>query len=436
MSRGRCAPVGQVVCAVLLVAAARTSALAQDQAGSLAYEVPSGWIRTANPATGVTSLAPSDLPPGRVFVLTIFSPEPFAGPAEAFHDEIVRRATWNARPLEPPRRGTAGPFLVTAVRQLTAAGVQLWVTVYTARWSDRGQALVLAANAEDVARAYAPVADAMVRRISVPRVALGGPEAAGAAAGGVAVAPSAAPPCQRPTGIEICPKPVPSAGEAVPIVGAYIATAARTSYSADPQAPGVRSRVGTHLLLLFANGVAARSSAMKSGAMDDTYWAEGLATMDPRDPSQLGARRVGRWSESGGTVAIAWQTGAPTTLTREGRNLREKSTLWTPYPSVDGLRLEGRYERAVSFGPPWSITLRKDGTFTSEGVNNTMGGTTVNPGFPEHGSGTYEIRRWSLILRFTTGFVQSINLMLGQGDRTDPHDLVLNGYDFVRTSRR
>jgi hypothetical protein len=171
---------------------------------------------------------------------------------------------------------------------------------------------------------------------------------------------------------------------------------------------------------------------MKNGASDDIYWSEGFATMDPRNLSDLGARRAGHWSEDGGRITITWQIGPPSKLTRDGKNLKEEYISWTPYAPVDDLRLDGQFQRAVPFGPPWSITLRKDRTFSSNGLNNTMGGNVVNPGFPEVGFGTYEITKWSLILRFNTGFVQSINLRLGDGPPNAPTDLVLNGHTYTR----
>src|SRR3954468_1222241 len=186
------------------------------------------------------------------------------------------------------------------------------------------------------------------------------------------------------------------------------------------------------MLVLYANGVAVRSSVMKAHTNDDTYYAEGFATVDAVNFASIGARQSGRWSEKGGKVSIAWTIGGTQELTRNGDKLTEQYSSWAPYAPVDGLRLDGRFSHAQGFGPPMMLTLRKDGTFTEDGVNDTMGGTMVNLDFPVHGSGTYEIARWSLVLRFSNGFVQSINLLLGGGDPTSTTTMVLNGYDFAR----
>lgn len=41
-----------------------------------------------------------------------------------------------------------------------------------------------------------------------------------------------------------------------------------------------------------------------------------------------------------------------------------------------------------------------------------------------------------LVLRFSTGFVQSMNLMLGTGDPANPDVIVVNGTDFQRAGAR
>lgn len=399
------------------------------QAPSLPYAMPAGWTGVVNPNTGLVSLMPQRLPFGRVCQITVFNPESFPGTESDYHEEIVRRATGFARPLEPPERDSIGAFQLTRVHQLMPNGAQFWVTVYTARWGDWGQAFVLAANAPDTYGRFAPAADAMIGAISVPQTGLAAlPGASGPLPGN-----GPRPACYRPNGIEFCPKPVVPDSPATAITGAYIAAAARSDYTVGV---GVRSTVRTEILLLFANGIAARVPLAKSGSLDDTYWAEGLATMDPRQPDSIGARSLGRWSERGGTITIRWQIGQPTALTRSGNSLKEEYTTWAPYPSVDGLRLEARFQRIEEYVTPSWIALHRDGTFEENGVNVTMGGETINPLFPARGSGRYEIRRWSLILRFSTGFVQSINLLLGGDNPTAPPDILLNGYRYVRSSSR
>ena len=120
--------------------------------------MPQGWTRTPDPRTGLVALTPPGLRNPAVCVITVFTPETFTGSSQAYHDEIVRRASSNARVLEPPRHETVGAFLVTSIHQVLPNGVQLWSRIYTGRWADRGQVFILAANMPDLANRFAPAA--------------------------------------------------------------------------------------------------------------------------------------------------------------------------------------------------------------------------------------------------------------------------------------
>ena len=141
--------------------------VAQQGAG-LSYKLPDGWTEARNPATGFVVLAPRRLPLLRVVRVDLFTPEPTFASAEAYHQEIIRRATTGARPIEQPRTSTSGSFLATRLHHYMPNGLQVWVTVYTARWADRGQALLFSANTADMEQRYLAVVDTMVGRIVVP----------------------------------------------------------------------------------------------------------------------------------------------------------------------------------------------------------------------------------------------------------------------------
>ena len=162
---------------------------AQDQ---LAFDLPPGWTGTRDPQTGLISLMPPGLRPPSLAVITVFTPEAFAGSGQQFHDEIVRRATSNARVLEPPRRGSVSAFLVTNLHQVMPNGLELWSRIYTARWADRGQAFILAANQSGLFSQFTPAADGMMSRIAVPMAVAGADQSRGP--GNPANALSAAPP--------------------------------------------------------------------------------------------------------------------------------------------------------------------------------------------------------------------------------------------------
>jgi hypothetical protein len=95
--------------------------------------------------------------------------------------------------------------------------------------------------------------------------------------------------------------------------------------------------------------------------------------------------------------------------------------------------LEGAFVRQIEAGlrSQW-IVLHKDGTFMGEGVNVTVGGSMASPAFPERGSGTYEVRKGSMILYFANGFTQAIACILDQANTGVVKTVLLNGFPFQR----
>jgi hypothetical protein len=58
---------------------------------------------------------------------------------------------------------------VTNIHQQMPDGVQFWTRIYTGRWADRGQAIILITNAPDLLARFTPAADSMMSRIVVPQ---------------------------------------------------------------------------------------------------------------------------------------------------------------------------------------------------------------------------------------------------------------------------
>jgi len=171
---------------------------------------------------------------------------------------------------------------------------------------------------------------------------------------------------------------------AIALTGAYLAAAPRTGYSVQG---GVQSHVETTLLLLFRER-RRRASAAGEQRRDRRHLL-GRGARHARSAGSVGDRRTRR-----GTLERERRHDhdhladrRTQTLARAGNDLRERYVTWSPYPSVDGLRLAARYQHVPPFGQPWGVTLRADGTFQEDGVNEIMGGTDINPGFPEHGAG-------------------------------------------------
>jgi hypothetical protein len=186
------------------------------------------------------------------------------------------------------------------------------------------------------------------------------------------------------------------------------------------------------LLLLFANGVVAKTD-LKGDNLAGHHQAEGFATMDVANPAEVAGAPFGHWAENGNSIHIQWNIGAPTDLAKNGNNLEGKGERWTPFKLVEGDRLEGTFVRKMEAGlqSQW-IVLHKNGTFEGDGVNVTMGGDIVNPRFPAHGSGTYDVHKGSMILFFQNGFTQAIACIIDVGANGDARTVLLNGFPFER----
>jgi hypothetical protein len=166
-----------------------------------------------------------------------------------------------------------------------------------------------------------------------------------------------------------------------------------------------------------------------------TYYPEGYASAAvvlKQDPG-LADGRIGSWKARGDAqVEVVRTEGVPATLcAREDGKLRHGSQLWQPMPRVDGVRLEGRWSRKPApggpqFDPIW-IELTKDGRFKDEGVLDHVTLSTLERGKPpKRGSGTYELRDWTIFLRYDDGTSWSTDFSTIGSDARD-HSAILFG---------
>jgi len=220
----------------------------------------------------------------------------------------------------------------------------------------------------------------------------------------------------------------------VPLKGVYvfIGYAFGASYGGVGTTMTWGQRSVQQLLLLFANGVAAKTD-LKGDNLAGHHQAEGFATMDVADPAAVAGAPYGHWTEDEHSVRIQWNIGAPTELAKNGANLEGKGERWTPFQLAEGDRIEGTFVRKMEAGlRSQAIVLHQNGTFSGDGVNVTMGGSIVSPQFPERGSGNYEVHKGSMILAFSNGFTQAIACIIDKGPNGDAKTILLNGFPFER----
>lgn len=202
-----------------------------QQGGGLSYRVPSGWDQAPDPARGIVVLRPRGLERSCECLIMIRQPQAFSGTAEQFHEVVVRHTSQIATVVDTSRAATLGGFLVTRVHQRTPHN-EMFTTLFTARWSDRGQVIIFIATAADLDQRYRNAAEAMVREIAIPEssVALAPGDQPSVAPQSAAQPPPSAPTVSAPTG--------PSASPAVGSLAEYV-YAVPNGWTASQAANGI-----------------------------------------------------------------------------------------------------------------------------------------------------------------------------------------------------
>jgi hypothetical protein len=369
-------------------------------AGGLRYKVPAGWTVRDGAANTIVFIPP-DLPPGADVTINVAPAQPSQVPPDSTINNFVFNGLFMNAADRGHQEGVTGSM--GGFRVANAVSTAHRYGIYAARWEGSVQLVVFITNSAELFGKYGPVVERMIRTTDVPGF--------------------------KPDPNAWHPAPVPPAERDVKIVGAWLGTGFDTRYSVDPKAGGVASRNYREILVLFENGVATRTDAISSGLRDTTYVSQGFATLDVAGMKQPPDRRFGRWTEDNGTITVTMFQGPPLKLTRDGDNLKGQWN-WSRLPSIDGIRPTGTFFREGAIGDPQTVSFKADGTFESSHLNEIFGGSMVNPDMPVFGRGTYEIRKWSLILRYETGYVVSMNLWMDP--EPQPKKFVLAGYGFQR----
>ncbi|MBI3857356.1 MAG: hypothetical protein HY293_16840 [Planctomycetes bacterium] len=389
----------------LLAALPSQEAPAREKASSFTFVRPKGWARQEmqNNVTGL-------LPPGadaQQCSCFIFPGQAGEINELVFHDRMFQSITPLCQ-IDKTSKACRGSWQFTWAKILTPQKQNQWLILYTTKSGPHLETLYFVAASEELLNKHRFAIDRMVTGIEFPDAR---------------PAPSGAP--------EWKPAPIPDKEKDVKIVGAWIVARLESEFSVDPKAGGAAQKQTVKVVALFENGVAAKLDAVRTGLNDSTYPAEGLAALAVSNPGP-NDRRFGKWSETEGKISLKWNQGPEDQVQREGNDVKDaQGTLWSALKPIDGVRLARTFIRENPAGLPGLLVLRKDGTFDADQVNETMGGKLVNPKFPELGTGTYEFRKWSLILRFDTGFVQSIHVMFDAEDPATAKRIIVSGTDFA-----
>ena len=300
---------------------------------------------------------------------------------------------------------------MTAIHQLLPNGIQMWFRIYTARWSDRGQAFILAANAPDIFQRFTPVADAMMRRIEVPQL------------DGVQSSPTTTGQPQSPAAREPTPpgaKAGAVSGSAGPINGLYEGLKVKGGFSYG---------VSKDYMVFFPNG--------------RVFWKlpeEGLLDFDVARYEREMPEFWGQFQVKGDSIHIKWAGGLEYNGRRKSDGKLEiNGTTYVSLTSgADGRTLSGTYRPQYSGSNPSSdVTFYPDGRFDDRGVRVVVGQLDLmygRPKVPTHaGSGHYRISRNSIVFEYTDGRREQLSFYVPDDKSSStPPLIVIHTYSVVR----
>jgi hypothetical protein len=340
----------------------------------LRIPVPADWTRKDDP-NGVVFLIPPQIPSPLNYLLAVFPPNKLRGGHGEAHKAMVRdllkQAQWKGgEPVLVHKAEGPGLFIKTEAAGRTEDGQGRTFTLFTAAHDGIMEA-ILGVNAID-------------RNVVDPVL--------------------------KATTFKDPPK-----DDARPrIVEAY-RRIEQKQYNTTAGGALVAGSLMYERIWLRADGVADFSSTYVEG-----YAASPVP--GKVDPGFLGGG-YGSWKADGDRISITRAAGAPAVVyERVNGGLRGGGKDWEPMPRVDGLKLSGRWEWASppeEKGPPWRLWIE----FTPEGRFRTDGllrHVAAHDKPPEKGSGTYEIRDWTIFVRFDDGAAWSTDFsVLGREPKPD-----------------
>ena len=356
----------------------------------LEIPLPAGWSRSDDPSGSVAFIPPRSessplLPP--VYMMIVLPPQPLRGTLwetqRSLFDEIVQGMKLRDTVAPKHEPSVAGPFIRTST---AGADAENWTQTLRVNGvlTDAGMVCVVTYGSDNL-------------------------RDVGTILNGVVV------------------KNPPKAASRPKIAEAY-RRFAQQSVTEFHQGHMITSAVPYDRLWLRADGVADFTPIYLEG--------HAASPLPPKiDPKMLQGY-YGAWTAVGDSeVHVRRAADKPAEVyRRENGKLRLGDKVWEPMPSIDGLKLDGRWHLpgAASENPPRTrrIEFTKAGRFKDDGLLEDVGYVPVaawagghvirlrRP--PARGEGTYEIREFTILLTYDDGFVWSADFSI---DGDDPKNL-------------
>lgn len=355
-------------------AAAPAMATNTETIGSMTLTFPAEWQRQARPDGTVSYVVGADR--GEVQLFNVAVPNPTT-PA------ILHNTLWGEvlRMVNAPSRlqsGTNGRFHWTEAQGVDANSQQrFWYRLYTTPEAARCLGIVV----------VSPSAEGYRAQITALESALGKAQLGDAA-----------------------PAPVDDIRIVESLIYHEMSSFALTS-----------SRLTEHILF-FANGVVVRSSVINGPIA--CYAALPVTNL------QTLPAGYGSWRENPSTrgIDITWKEGAAWQLQREGGRFILDGRVLPQLRPIDGAKLNGLYAYRPVGDEPSILKFDAAGRFEAANLNENMICKTGGP-LMHNGSGKYELRKWTLILRFENGVTHMIPLKIAE-DQDTVRSFSVKSYEF------
>lgn len=373
--------VDQVIASIEFGGAGKAPAPAGTAIHGLQIPVPPTWTRKDEP-TGAVLLVPAQLAGVRPYFLYVLPPTKLQGTLWETHKALLRgllgQVKWSAEPVTVHDVDAPGPFIrSSAAGQVPEGGLKTF-ELYTVAHDGVLEAVV--------------GVDRIDRNVTDPVLAA--------------------------TTLRTPPK----ASDRPRIVEAYRRLEQKTYVNREGGAPTAGSLMYERIWLR-SDGVADFSTFYLEG-----YAASPLVTKV--DASLLNGD-FGAWKSVGERIHLVRREGSPPEIyERDGDGLQGGGRKWEAMPRVDAMKLSGRWasrspaDQKVSPWYDW-IEFNPDGRFSTEGLLRSVAVGDGRRKPPDKGSGTYELRDWTLFLAFDDGQTWSTDFsILGRDPKNFPSILL------------
>jgi hypothetical protein len=350
-----------------LAASPSSSADTRETIGPMTVTMPSAWKRVVRPDNTLTYLIgePTDQERGEVQLYSLDAP---AAEPTAVHQGLLNEMLRQLEAVSGRASGQFGRFAWSEMEGLDRTeNRRFWYRLFTVKEGSSHVAVLLAASSAAIFRGQLSALEGILGKASF----------AGAPVTGA------------------------RAPDDVPIVESQIHT--------DIRSISLGSNVTTDHILFFQNGIVVRTGFINGPR--ECYAALPVANL------QSLPFNYGRWRENAATRAleVEWKEGPAWRLVREGDRLSLDGKRLSKLRPIDGARFDGVYAYRPVGDEPSVLSFSADGKFEARNLTDSMLCQIGQPA-AKTGRGSYEVRKWTLILRFENGAVGMLPLKIADDE--------------------